>query len=78
MSRAPTELPHLVSAELPRLYAFAYVMCGARDEAYVHVREAIRGLGADPAALLAAARPGDLLLGRVARGIEEELGRKAD
>lgn len=78
MSRSPTELPHLVSAELPRLFAFAYVMCGARDEAFVHVREALRGLAGGAAALLAAPRPGDVLLGRVARAMEEALGRKAD
>ncbi|PCC70261.1 RNA polymerase, sigma subunit, ECF family [Nannocystis exedens] len=73
---SPTELATLVRAAIPRLYAFAYVMCGARDEAFVHVREALRGLDRD--ALLAAEKPGDVLLGKLARGIEESLGRKAD
>lgn len=78
MSRPPDELPDLVRAELPRLYAFAYVMCGARDEAFAHVRDALRGLAGDAEAILAADKPGDALLGRVARAIEEALGRKAD
>lgn len=78
MSRSPDELPDLVRAELPRLYAFAYVMCGARDEAFAHVRDALRGLAGDPEAVLTAEKPGDALLGRVARAIEEALGRKAD
>lgn len=73
---SPTELVSLVRAAIPRLYAFAYVMCGARDEAFVHVREAIRGL--DGEALFAAPKPADWLLGRLARGIEDALGRKAD
>lgn len=73
-----TDLSTLLVAELPRLYAFAYVMCGARDEAYTHVLEAIRDLAADGAAVLAASRPGDVLLGRLARRLEEGLGRKAD
>ncbi|MFZ6184467.1 sigma factor-like helix-turn-helix DNA-binding protein [Nannocystis pusilla] len=72
----PTELATLVRAAIPRLYAFAYVMCGARDEAFVHVRESLRTLDRD--ALLAAERPNDYLLGKLARGIEEALGRKAD
>lgn len=71
-----TELASLVRAAIPRLYAFAYVMCGARYDAFVHVREAMRGL--DAHALAAAARPDDLLLSRLARTIEEALGRKAD
>lgn len=78
MPRSPTELPDLVRAELPRLYAFAYMMCGARDEAYVHVREALRGLAGDADAVLAAPKPGDVLLGRLARALEDALGRKAD
>lgn len=73
-----TELATVLAAELPRLYGFAYVMCGARHEAHAHVLEAIRDLAADGAAVLSAARPGDVLLGRLARRLEEGLGRKAD
>ncbi|MBZ5709757.1 hypothetical protein K7C98_10875 [Nannocystis pusilla] len=73
---SPTELASLVRAAIPRLYAFAYVMCGAREGAFVHVREAIRNV--DVEALTGAARPADWLLGRLARGIEDALGRKAD
>lgn len=73
---SPTDLASLVRAAIPRLYAFAYMMVGGRDDAFVHVREAIRGI--DPAAMLAAPNPDDWLLGRLARGIEESLGRKAD
>ncbi len=73
-----TDLSTVLAAELPRLYAFAYVMCGAREEAHVHVREALRDLAADGDAVLSAPRPGDVLLGRLARLLEEALGRKAD
>ncbi|WAS93283.1 sigma factor-like helix-turn-helix DNA-binding protein [Nannocystis punicea] len=76
MSSPTTELATLVRAAIPRLYAFAYVMSGERDEAFVHVREAIRGL--DREALLAAERPGDFLLGKLAREIEGAFGRKAE
>lgn len=78
MPSAPTEFTELLSAELPRLYAFAYVMSGSRDEAFGHVLEAIRECAADPGAVLSAPRPADALLGRLARRLEEGLGRKAD
>jgi DNA-directed RNA polymerase specialized sigma24 family protein len=73
-----TEFTELLTAQLPRLYAFAYVMSGSRDEAFGHVLEAIRESAADPAAVLAAPRPADALLGRLARKLEDGLGRKAD
>ena len=73
---SPSELASLVRAAIPRLYAFAYVMSGGREGAFVHVREAIRNL--DLEALAAAPRPADWLLGKLARGVEEALGRKAD
>lgn len=76
MSSSTDDLASLVRAAVPRLYAFAYMMCGARDEALAHVREAIHGV--DTEALRAAASPDNYLLGRLARGIEEALGRKAD
>lgn len=78
MSSSHTELATVVSAELPRLYAFAYLMVGGRDAAYHQVRKAMLGLPEEEAALLAAPSPGDYLLGRVARSIEGSLGRKAD
>lgn len=72
------EFTELLSAELPRLYAFAYVMCGSRDEAFGHVLETIRECAGDPAAALAAAHPGDALLGRLGRKLEDSLGRKSN
>jgi RNA polymerase sigma-70 factor (ECF subfamily) len=73
-----TEFRELLRAELPRLYAFAYVMCGSRDQAFGHVLEAIRECAADPGAVLAAPHPADALLGRLGRRLEDVLGRNAD
>ena len=78
MSSTPSELAALVRAELPRLYAFAYLMVGARLGAHKQVARALAGLADDPAALLTSANPGDFLLSRVARSVERALGRKAD
>lgn len=78
MSSAPTDLISLIRDELPRLYSFAYVMCGARQEASDQVREAVRELAVDPSAVLTAPVPADALLGRLARRIEDSLGRKAE
>jgi RNA polymerase sigma-70 factor (ECF subfamily) len=63
-----------LTQELPRLYAFAYQMCGDRSEAERFVGELSRRalerseLGADPSREL---------LGMLARDMEENLGRRS-
>lgn len=74
----PTALRQLLGTELPRLYAFAYAMCGNRDEAKDHVRQLVRDAKAAEAEVLAGALPADELLGLMARKMEETLGRKSD
>lgn len=74
-----TPLRELLTAELPRLYAFAYVMSGTRDEAAARVIEVLRESARDGgAAVLAAPKPGDVLLSQLARHLEDHLGRKAE
>lgn len=79
MSERPNTLRELLTQELPRLYAFAYSMSASRDEARDHIRQLIRDAKAeDERSLLSADKPGDLLLGLMARKMEETLGRKSD
>ena len=75
----PITLRQLLGSELPRLYAFAYAMCGSRDEARDHLRQLVRDAKAQPESeLLGAADPAEELLGLMARKMEETLGRKSD
>jgi RNA polymerase sigma-70 factor (ECF subfamily) len=76
MQGPPPTLRQVFAAELPRLYTVAYHMSGSRTEAFERLRE-LTGL---PNALLIfqSPRPGDALLGLLARHIEEFLGRKAE
>lgn len=77
-SEAIEHLTALLQSELPRLYAFAYLMCGARIEASGQIRDAVRVLASTPGVVLEATRPAEALLGYLARTIEEGLGRKAE
>jgi hypothetical protein len=72
---SPT-LRQVFAAELPRLFAVAYHMSGTRLEAFERLRE-LANLPLAPA-VTSAPRPGDALLGLLARHIEELLGRKAE
>ncbi len=79
MSNSPLTLRELLRQELPRLYAFTFYMCCDRDEAKEQLQQlardaATRGEGA----LLGAENPGDDVLGLLARGLEDRLGRKAE
>jgi RNA polymerase sigma-70 factor (ECF subfamily) len=78
MPEKPTNLEELLQQELPRLYPFAYNMCGERGEAQGHLREIVRDAGAKAEALLSDPNPSETLLGMLARRLEENLGRKAD
>lgn len=74
-----TSFQQLLRSELPRLYAFAYHMCGSREEAQTAVRQLVvdaRAQGDDK--FLSAPKPSDALLGLLARSLEESLGRKSD
>jgi RNA polymerase sigma-70 factor (ECF subfamily) len=65
--------------ELPRLYAFAYYMCCNREEALNAVKQVITDVTAQgPDRFLAVDKPGDALLGLMARSLEESLGRKSE
>ena len=72
---SPT-LRQVFAAELPRLYTVAFHMGGTRPEAFERLRELV-GLP-QAAAVTQAPRPGDALLGVLARHMEELLGRKAE
>ncbi|MCB9570107.1 MAG: hypothetical protein H6710_23355 [Myxococcales bacterium] len=78
MATRPTSLRQLYIAELPRLYAFAYDMSGARDEAHRFLSELVDQTNDEAAELLAAPIPADALLGAFARHLEKELGRRAE
>lgn len=78
MSDKPSNLRELISAELPRLYAFAYHMSGNRPDARAHMEQLIRDAKAQLSNVLSAPNPADALLGLMARTMEENLGRKSD
>lgn len=74
-------LATILDTELPRLYAFAYLMCASRDEAFNLLLAIVRALAQDAAAssaVLCASSPKSALLGEVARRLEQSLGRNAD
>lgn len=78
MADAPTTLREHLRSELPRLYAFAFNMCGNREEALAAIRTLVSDARAQEAKVLAATKPADELLGLLARGLEESLGRKSE
>ena len=76
MQGPPPTFRQVFAAELPRLYTVAYHMSGARADAFERLRE-LTGLPNAPG-VCQTPRPGDALLGLLARHIEEFLGRKAE
>jgi RNA polymerase sigma-70 factor (ECF subfamily) len=75
----PSPARRLFHDELPRLYAFLHYMWGDRGEAHDALRTFVAELRAGRwPALLAAAHPGEALLGLLARTTEERLGRKSE
>jgi RNA polymerase sigma-70 factor (ECF subfamily) len=76
---AASTLKELLAQEFPKLYAFAFQMSGSRGEAERFLQDLARQSRARPESeLLSAADPGHVLLGMVARNMEENLGRKAE
>lgn len=78
MATRPTSLRQLFTAELPRLYAFAYDMCGDREDARRFLGELIEQTNPHADEILEAPAPADALLGWFARALEKELGRRAE
>lgn len=79
MQAPPATFRELVVSELPRLHAVAYQMTGTRNEAYERLREVLGEAARDDgSAVMSAARPRDALLSRMARHLEDLLGRKAE
>jgi RNA polymerase sigma-70 factor (ECF subfamily) len=79
MSSPPTTVRDLLAQQLPRLYAFAFQMSGSRVESERFLQDLARqAAGRRSAELLGAEDPGRVLLGWLARSLEENLGRKAE
>ncbi|EDM74373.1 RNA polymerase sigma subunit [Plesiocystis pacifica SIR-1] len=76
---SPQNVRELLSAELPKLYAFAYQMCGSRKDAARFVEELCAHVARlDETKLLNDGDPGRALLGMMARNMEESLGRRSE
>jgi RNA polymerase sigma-70 factor (ECF subfamily) len=75
---APTaaELREHLQREIPRLYAFAYLMCGSRDDALAHLRATVALAQAGELGPLGPG--GDELIAHMARRLEEALGRSSE
>jgi RNA polymerase sigma-70 factor (ECF subfamily) len=79
MSNHPATLRELLSQELPKLYAFAFQMCGARGDALRFLGDLCAAASqVGEAELLRDPDPGRRLLGMLARNMEENLGRRSD
>jgi RNA polymerase sigma-70 factor (ECF subfamily) len=74
----PSSLRELLTEAIPRLYAFAYQMCGDRGEAERFVAALGRDATARSGEILGAKDPQRALLGMLARDLEEHLGRRSD
>ncbi|MFO7564618.1 MAG: RNA polymerase sigma factor [Enhygromyxa sp.] len=79
MSTRPESVRALLTEELPKLYAFAYQMCGGRRDAARFVEELTQQVAKlDDQKLLNDGDPGRTLLGMMARAMEENLGRRSE
>ncbi|PRP95864.1 ECF RNA polymerase sigma factor SigE [Enhygromyxa salina] len=79
MSSPPQTVRELLNQELPKLYAFAYQMCGARRDAARFLEELSQQVAKlDDQKLLHDGDPGRTLLGMMARTMEENLGRRSE
>lgn len=76
---SPQNVRELLTEELPKLYAFAYQMCGARRDAARFLEELSQQVAKlDDQKLLNDGDPGRTLLGMMARTMEENLGRRSE
>ena len=81
MVNETASLRSLFAQALPELYAFAYQVCGDREDArrfVVDLAERLKAQEIEPAALREHDSLRELLIGMLARSMEESLGRKAD
>ena len=79
MSSTPQTVRELLNNELPKLYAFAYQMCGARKDAARFLEDLVQQVSRlDENKLLNDGDPGQTLLGMMARTMEENLGRRSE
>ncbi len=79
MSENTTPLKELIRKEFQRLYAFGYFMSASREEATDHVKQLIRDARIEgESKILSAERPFDVLIGVMARRMEDMLGRRTD
>ncbi len=79
MTEKPASLGDLLNTELPRLYAFAYHMCGTREDAKTHVRQMVKAAKVrHESMLMGSDNPSDAILGLLARQMEEALGRRSE
>ncbi len=81
MANDTASLRSLFAQELPELYSFAYQVCGDRENArrfVADLADRLRAQEIDPAALREHDSLRDVLVGMLARSLEESLGRKAD
>lgn len=78
MSR-PETVRELLNQELPKLYSFAYQMCGTRKDAQRFTEELVTQVNRlDENKLLNDGDPGRTILGMMARTLEESLGRRSE
>lgn len=72
------ELHDRIADELPFLFAFAFLACASRSDAFKFVSAALATVVGDPESVLSAPQPADVLLRQVVLVIEEHLGRRAE
>lgn len=74
----PNSLRELLQAELPALYAMAFHVCGDRRDAYTYLQDLVRDANAmGESVVLDFDPPRDALVAKLARNLEEGLGRRA-
>lgn len=79
MTSPAQSVRELLTREVPRLYAFAYQMCGSRRDAVRYLEELVRHVaGLDEQKLLGESDPALAVLGLMARNMEESLGRRSE
>lgn len=72
------ELHQRVADELPFVFAFAFLVCASRSDAFKFVTAALAAIVGDPETVLSTPQPADALLRQLILVIEEQLGRRAE
>lgn len=73
-----SELHERIADELPSLFAFAFLACASRSDAFKFVAAALAAVVEDPDIVLSAPQPADALLQQLVLVVEEQLGRRAE